>query len=124
MKIFLEIYIMNTNKYFGEKTKLEQAFKILIQRVVPTDENRGSLQQFNDIVENSWKLTIDKYKETRASNCLSQVDYKKKELLNCGYKLNSKFAGENSYIDDRLTTGCFWKTSTGNRVPLIDLSKY
>lgn len=29
---------MNTNKYFGEKTKLEQAFKILIQRVVPTDE--------------------------------------------------------------------------------------
>ena len=54
---------MNGYKYRGKRIQLEQLFKILTQRFVPADENRSSLQQFNTLVENSWKLTINKYKE-------------------------------------------------------------
>ena len=114
---------MNGYKYRGKRIQLEQLFKILTQRFVSVDENRSSLQQFNALVENSWKLTINKYKEIRTSNCSSETDYNNpKESSEYYYK--SKFVGENSYVNDRLSSGCYWNASTGIRIPMVDLSKY
>lgn len=107
---------MDNHRYCKKRIRLEKRFEV-VNRQFSLDENRNSLKQFNDILENSWKLTINKYKEIKTINHSLNLKFS-----DCNYKDNSSC--DDSYVIDKLDTGCYWNLSVEPRFPMVDLSKY